>query len=136
MVTSMATQRLSPRQVAQIFRMDGPDRYDYFIREVVASQQVWGLDEEGWALGADNNGKATFPLWPAKELAAACASGPWQGFEPAEITLEDLIEELLPMLKKDGVLPSLVRSPDGRSVLADVDQILEDLYQELEATGP
>lgn len=129
----MANQRLNPKQVGSIFKMDGPDRYDYFIREVVARQEVWGLDENGWAMGADANGKATFPLWPARELAAACAVGPWKGFQPAEITLEDLMEELLPMLKKDGVIPSLVRSPDGRSVLADVTQILEDLNTEMES---
>ncbi len=129
----MAAHRLSPKQVSAIFRLDGPDRYDYFIKQVVADQEVWGLSDQGWAMGADGNGNATFPLWPGRELAAACASGPWKGFHPEEITLEDLLEELLPMLKKDRVQPSILRSPDGKSVLAAVDQILEDLNSEMES---
>lgn len=116
-----------------IWKMDGPSRYDYFIKQVVAEGEAWGLFEEGWALGSDGKDNPTFPLWPSKELAKACAFGPWADFEPAEIAVEDLVEELLPMLRKDGVTPSVLRSPDGKSVLADVGQMLEDLEAEMSA---
>jgi len=112
--------------------MDGPSRYDYFIKQVVELGEAWGLFEDGWAMGSDEEGKPTFPLWPAQELAVACAVGPWAEFKPMEIALEDLVEELLPMLKKDNVTPSVLRSPDGQSVLASVDQMLEDLEAEME----
>lgn len=115
--------------------MDGPSRYDYFIKKIVEDGEAWGLFEEGWAMGSDGKGKATFPLWPGKELAQACATGPWAGFSPREIALEDLVEELLPMLQNDKVTPSVLRSPDGKSVLVNVEQILEDLDAEMEATA-
>jgi hypothetical protein len=126
---------MTPKQVESVFRMDGPSRYDYFIKKIVEDGEAWGLFEEGWAMGSDGKGKATFPLWPGKELAQACATGPWAGFSPREIALEDLVEELLPMLQNDKVTPSVLRSPDGKSVLVNVEQILEDLDAEMEATA-
>jgi hypothetical protein len=132
MISGMAIQRMSPKQVESIFRMDAAGRYGYFIEEAVTRQGVWGLFEDGWAMGTDEAGKPTFPLWPSKELALACAAGPWEGFKADEITLEDLIEELLPMLKKDGVIPSVLRSPDGKSVLPSVEDLIADLNDEME----
>jgi hypothetical protein len=127
----MASPKFNPRQAQSIFRLDGPSRYDHFIKEVVAQDGAWGLFDEGWAMGSDGAGKPTFPLWPSKELATACASGPWAEFKATEISLDDLVEELLPKLKEDQVTPSLVRSPDGKSVLPSVDQLIEDLQTEM-----
>jgi hypothetical protein len=127
----MHSEMLSAKQVDAVIHMDGPDRYDYFIKKVVADGEAWGLFEDGWAMGSDAQGKPTFPIWPGKEFAALCAVGPWAEFEPSEIDLEDLVEELLPKLKKDGITPSVLRSPDGKSVLASVDQMLEDLTTEM-----
>jgi hypothetical protein len=39
------------------------------------------------------------------------------------------------MLQNDKVTPSVLRSPDGKSVLVNVEQILEDLDAEMEATA-
>ena len=132
MKAGMAPPRIPHKQLEAIFRLDAAGRYEYFLEEVVAKQEAWGLFDDGWAMGTDAAGKPTFPLWPARELAAACAMGPWEEFKPQEISLEDLLEELLPMLKKDGVTPSLLRSPDGRSVLPEVDDLIADLNSEME----
>jgi hypothetical protein len=98
----MATRPISPKQIEAVLKLSGPSRYDHFIKRVVDSQRAWGLWDEGWAMGSDDLGKQTFQLWPAKEYAALSAAGLWAGYEPAEIPLEDLVNELLPKLQEDN----------------------------------
>jgi len=61
-------------------------------------------------MGADDDGRPTFPLWPASEYAALCAMETWDGYEPTEISRTDLVHELLPKLLDDGVRPSVFRT--------------------------
>ena len=122
---------ISPKQIEAVLKLDGPKRYDHFIKQVVDCEQVWGLYCDGWAMGTDDSGKPTFPLWPAKEYAEFSAEGLWAEYEPAEIPLDELVDELLPKLKEDGVGPSVFRTPEGQSVMPSIEQIVADLRNEM-----
>jgi hypothetical protein len=90
------------------------ERYRQFVESAAAQHKVWGLWRDGWALGKNAEGKLVFPLWPDKDKAQPCAVGPWKGFEPEEIPVEDLLDQLLPQLAKDDVSAS-VFPPPGES---------------------
>ena len=127
----MSQRVVSPKQMEAILKLPGPERYDHFIKHVADCEEAWGLWRDGWAMGEDDSGAPTFPIWPAKDYAALSADGPWTGYEPASIPLDDLINELLPKLEEDEVKPSIFRTPQGDAVMPDIPQLMADLQREM-----
>lgn len=127
----MAERKISEKQIESILKLDGPARYDHFVKQVIGWERVWGLYNDGWAMGSDDDGHPNFQLWPAREYAVLNAVGEWAGFEPSEIPLEDLINELLPKLRRDGVGLGVFRTPEGKSVMPSIDQLEDDLRNEM-----
>jgi hypothetical protein len=122
--------KVTPEQMEAVLRLDGPNRYSFFIKGVASFQEAWGLYDNGWAMLGDDDGKQVFPLWPAKEYAAACKTGSWANFEPRLISLQDLIEDVLPTLEKEGVLPGVFPTPERKTVTPEITQLLADLHTE------
>ncbi|MDA5564518.1 DUF2750 domain-containing protein [Cobetia sp. MMG027] len=78
------------------------DRYVYTVKKIADFEEGWGLYCNGWALtGADGN--EYFPIWPSQEAAMNCAVEHWSGYKPKSISVDYLMEELLPMLTEDNV---------------------------------
>lgn len=127
----MPERKISEKQIEALLKLDGPSRYDHFIKHVVDCEQAWGLYDDGWAMGADDDETPTFPFWPAKEYAILCATGVWSRYEPAEIPLDELVDVVLPQLKDEGVIPSIFRTPEGQAAMPSVDQLLADLRNEM-----
>jgi len=127
----MSSRTVSTKEIRAILKLPCPDRYNYFIKHIADTEEAWGLWNDGWAMGSDDSGRPTFPIWPAKDYAVLCADGPWSSYEPAAIPIQDLIEELLPKLKEDGVQPSIFRTPQGDAAMPSVLQILADLATEM-----
>ncbi|MGE8447250.1 MAG: DUF2750 domain-containing protein [Comamonas sp.] len=98
------------KQLESVLALPDKKRFDHFVKVVADRQEVWGLYQGGWALAATNDGVTVFPLWPAKDYAQLCAVCEWEGYEPRLITLAELMEDLFPKLKKDGVLPGVFSS--------------------------
>lgn len=90
-----------------LLRASNNSKYEYFIKKIVDYEEVWGLYNNGWATTQDENGNVMIPFWPKKEFAQYFASGEWEGNLPANIELDDFIEEWLPNMKKDGVKPAV-----------------------------
>lgn len=114
-----------------VLRLPGPERYEHFVKQVADWEQAFGLSKNGWALaarGADEH--RVFPLWPSGEYAKACAKDKWEGFEPTPISLNDLMEELLPKLQRDGTLVGVFYTPDGKGVIRQPADLAEDLRSE------
>jgi hypothetical protein len=109
------------------------ERYSYFVQVLVDEEQAWGLrNDEGWVLGSDPERGDILPLWPHSDFATACARGSWQDAVPAEIPLDDLLEELLPLLGEDHITVAAFPIPDGDSVLVTPDALGKDLLAEIE----
>lgn len=123
---------INQKQIDAVTALTGQKRYEHFIKTVVDWEEVWGLYQDGWALAATDDEKPVFPLWPAKEYAQLCAQKEWQGYVPESFDLDDFINELLPNLREDGVLPGIFYTPSDNGVTPRVDQILADLNSELE----
>jgi len=115
-----------------VVALPGAKRYEHFIKVVVNWEEVWGLYQDGWALAATDDGKKVFPVWPAKEYAALCAAREWSGYEPTSFSLDSLMDELLPNLKRDGVLLGVFYTPSDKGITPTIDQVLEDINHELE----
>ncbi|VXC85437.1 conserved hypothetical protein [Pseudomonas sp. 8Z] len=124
--------RINPKQLAAIIALTGEERYQYFVKVVSDWQEVWGLYMEGWALAGTDDGATVFPMWPAKEYAEACAENEWAGYEPKSFSLDELLNDLLPRLKSDGMLPGVFFVLSGKGVTPSVDQLALDIKVELQ----
>jgi hypothetical protein len=114
-----------------VLRLDGAARYQHFIKRVADSQTAWGLWHDGWALMQDDSGAEVFPLWPAREYAEASRTGDWAEYEPEQIDLADLIDELLPGLAMRSVLPGIFPTPRGKGVTPTVEELASALRAEM-----
>jgi len=124
--------KINQKQIESVIALPGEKRYEHFIKLVADWEEVWGLYQDGWALAETDDGQKVFPTWPAREYAELCANREWAGYKPASFSLDDFIEELLPNLKRDGVLPGVFYTPSDKGVTPTVDKVLADLSRELE----
>lgn len=109
------------------------ERYSYFVQLLVDEEEAWGLrNDEGWVLGSDPERGDILPLWPHSAYAEACARGTWDDAKPAEIPLQDLLEELLPLLAEDRITVAAFPTPEGDSVLIPPEELGRDLRTEIE----
>ena len=124
--------KISQEQLEAVVALPGPKRYAHFVKVVADWEEVWGLYNGGWALAATDEGRPVFPLWPAKEYALLCVAKDWTDYEPEPFPLEEFMNELLPKLRDDMVLPGIFYTPSDNAVTPTVDQLLADLNEELE----
>ncbi|MDX3775642.1 DUF2750 domain-containing protein [Chromatiaceae bacterium AAb-1] len=124
--------KISQKQIESVLALSGMKRYEHFIKIVVDWEEVWGLYQDGWAMAATEEGQNVFPLWPAKEYAELCAKDEWAGYKAESFSLSDFMNELLPNLKNDSVLPGIFYTPSDKGVTPTVNQVLDDLKKELE----
>lgn len=123
--------KVNSKQLAAVVALPGNKRYEHFIKVVTDNEQIWGLYNDGWALAADDNGTTVFPMWPAKEYAEICTEKEWAGYQPKAFSLDDLFNELLPKLKRDGVLPGVFFTPNSKGLTPPIEQLKHDINNEL-----
>jgi hypothetical protein len=122
---------LSKKQIEAVMALPASKRYEHFIKQIADWEEVWGLYLDGWALAADEDEIPAFPVWPAQEYASLCTGGDWERYEPKMIELDDFLNELLPVLNKDGVLISVFYLPQGVGVNVDPERLSSDIREEL-----
>jgi len=106
------------------------DRAVHLVQLVADWEEAWGLlDDQGWVVAKETD---AFPFWPHSDLARACARGNWEGAEPAAISLDELLADLLPLLEEDGLRAALFPTPDDPGVLLDAAELRRRLEAELE----
>lgn len=120
------------KEIEGVLKLDGPARLKHFVQRVVDEQRAWGLWNDGWASGEDDDGVPVFPLWPAREYAEMSRTGYWAGYEPKEIPLDDLLNALVPMLIEKRILPGVFPTPAGKWVIPTADGLCGALRKEME----
>ncbi len=118
-------------QYAAVVALSGPDRYSHFVRHVADVEEVWSLrTAEGWVLASAENGRQLVPVWPHPRYAAACATGNWQGAEPAQIPLDRWLEAWTSGMQRDGRDVTVFPTPSGQGVVVPPQRLHDDLLKE------
>lgn len=126
------TWELSEAERRQVLAMPARERYGLFLQITVDWEEAWGLHSpEGWVLSSGGDGRDLLPLWPHPDFAEACAHGSWEGTSPAAVPLDELLDDLLPLLEEDGIRVAVFPSPQGEGVLVDPGELGRDLRAEL-----
>ena len=123
--------KINPKQIEAILALPGPMRYSHFIKVAADQRKVWGLFSDGWALAATDDGEQAFPIWPANEYAALCNLDAWANYQPREIDLDALFEDLIPKLEESRTLIAVFPTPSNEGVTPDLKQLEADLRLEL-----
>jgi len=123
--------KITAKEMDSVVKLPGQKRYSYFVKRAADQKQVWGLWNNGWAMGITDEGTATIPIWPAKEYADLCKEGDWSGFQPKSIPLREFMHEMVPGLARDGVRVSIFDTPSGDSVFVSDEDLINGLEAEL-----
>lgn len=120
------------KKIENILKMSESERYDYFVRKVADFEQLWGLNNNGWALLGDDKGNRILPIWPEKEFAQLCAVDQWKSYSPEVIELNNFLEKWIPGMLNDKTMLNVFLTPNSKGTVVSPDQLDEDLQDELE----
>jgi hypothetical protein len=124
---------LSPEERRKVLSFAPRERYGLFLQLTADWEEAWGLHSaDGWVLSSGEDGRDVFPLWPHPAFAEACARGSWEGTSPEAVPLDELLDDLLPLLAEDGIRVAIFPSPEGEGVLVTPEELRRDLKAELE----
>lgn len=121
--------------VKTMVRLAAPQRYEYFVERVAATHEVWGLYRDGWALATKDDGTLVFAMWPDREFALLCAEFEWEGYAPQAFALDELLDDLLPQLAQDGLVPGVFRTPGSKGTMPTPGLLRADLAAALRSRG-
>jgi hypothetical protein len=122
---------LSREEIVATVALSGSKRYEYWIRQVVAQQQVWSLWQDGWSLAGDDSGNELVPVWPHSVYAEFCATAEWGKYIPKVIDWVSWLEKWLPGIEKDNRRIAVFPIPNNRGVVVEAKRLKFDLEKEL-----
>ncbi|HEX9944867.1 MAG TPA: DUF2750 domain-containing protein [Thermoanaerobaculia bacterium] len=124
------TWEIEEDEIRRFLALPAGDRAVSFFQLTADWEEAWGLkDLDGWVVAKETD---ALPLWPHSAFAAACAHGPWQGTLPEAVSLDDLLDDLLPILAEDGLRVAVFPAPDDPGTLLSPGEFRERLERELE----
>ncbi len=116
-------------EAAQLLALPAADRALAFFQLAADWEEVWGLrDADGWLIAKETY---ALPLWPHAVFAAACARGAWEGALPEPLPVDDLLEDLLPLLEEDGLRVAVFPVPEDPGILKSPGEVRDRLEAEL-----
>jgi len=124
------TWEIDEEEVRQTLALPAGERAAAFFQLAADWEEAWGLkDSAGWIVSRDSE---SLPLWPHSAFAEACARGAWEDAAPAAISIDELLEGLLPLLEEDGLRVAVFPAPDDAGTVLSLRELRERLEQELE----
>lgn len=126
--------QLRPDEIDKLFKKPGEKRYEYFVKKVADTEEVYGLaDEEGWALiGDDDTDADIIPLFPHVESAERFRVE--NDFEEYGIGIVDVNEllEWLDEMQTEKMLVAVFPNLEISGVVIAPERLKEDIMVELE----
>lgn len=124
------TWEVTEDEAQRLLALPAEDRATAFFQLLADWEEAWGLrDGQGWIVAKDTG---ALPLWPHEDLAAACARAPWEGAEPEPVSIDELLDDLLPLLEEDGLGIAVFPTPDDPGALMALGDFRQRLERELE----
>ncbi|GAA3934930.1 DUF2750 domain-containing protein [Chitinophaga oryziterrae] len=103
---------MNNHKVQNIIKLSKEERFSYFVNKIVDFEQIWGLNNDGWAVLGSQENAVVMPFWPEENFAERCISEEWRGFRPQAISLQDFLDKWLPGMEKDNRLVAVFYFPE------------------------
>ena len=78
-------------------------RFDYLVKQVLETQQVWILTDEHGCVMLNTEDEDCVPVWPSEDFAKDWATGDWQACQPKAIELKTWLQRWTEGLTGDEV---------------------------------
>ena len=118
-------------EIASVLRLTPDRQYAYLVSKAVDWLELWSCKSaDGWVLSSHGN-RECVPLWPAAAYAGLCCKDEWAGAAPEAIALDLLIARWLPGMERDNRLAAVFPTPNGRMIVVEPRQLLEDIEEML-----
>ncbi|MCJ8162757.1 DUF2750 domain-containing protein [Acinetobacter zhairhuonensis] len=101
--------------------------YKQFIENMVAQGSIVALYQEGWAMCTTPTGQRGFAIWQSKSLAKLMIKDTWADYQVQEISLKNLVEQLIPYLRQQKTTLAMDLTPDGHNLMVLPEKFLLDL---------
>lgn len=129
---------LTPKQIEEILAKKPEKRYNYFIKTVVETEEIWGLadQDDGWLMledDEDTNASDVIAVFPQREFAEHfCKAGAFEDeFKAEPIDLYEFME-WLEDFEADGVTVGVFPTPDFQCAVMYPQRVADDLNAELD----
>jgi hypothetical protein len=125
--------QLRPEEVDKLFKKPAEKRYEYFIKKVCDTEEVYGLaDEEGWALLSDDDDDTDIiPLFPHIEAAERFrVEGDFEEYGIGVLDVHELLEWLDDM-KDEKMMVAIFPNLELSGVVYEPERLQKDLIKEL-----
>lgn len=124
---------MNPDERSEVRAMNGEERYDYFLSEVLEERDIWILvntDNRFLKIVSEGEGAAYLPVWPNSEFAADYAEGATD-LSPKSISLPDFFKKWVPGLTRDGLDVGVFPGADNELWITEPEDLKRDLQDEL-----
>lgn len=124
---------MSSEQLDSVLELDGEERYDYFLSQVLEEREIWILvnsESRFLSIVSEDDGVAHLPVWPSSEFAVEYAKGS-DDLTPKSISLPDFFKKWVPGLSKDGLHIGVFPGLDKTVWITEPDELKKDLQDEL-----
>lgn len=118
---------LSMDECVQLLASSDDVRFDYFLKRIQTSDQVWSLsNDEGYVMVETDEGDCVM-VWPDAEFAAQWAVDEWDDCEPVSISLDEFKSTWLPSLRADEIDVAVFPNIEDEGKLLTAKDLIEYL---------
>ncbi|BES73161.1 DUF2750 domain-containing protein [Marinobacter nanhaiticus D15-8W] len=124
---------MSSEPLETILELDGEERFDYFLDNVLEEREIWILvnqDNHFLKIVSEDDGIAYLPVWPSAAFAAKYAEGA-DGLTPRNLSLPEFFKKWVPGLQKDGLEVGVFPGTDDTLWITPAADLKNDLQDEL-----
>jgi len=121
------SEELSVEQRVHLLASADDERMAYFVKQVIASEQVWSLsNEEGFVMVETDEGDCVM-VWPDADFAAQWAVDDWDDCEPVSVPLAEFKANWLPSLAADKIDIAVFPNIEDEGKLIKANELAEAL---------
>lgn len=126
--------QLTNKEIDEILGRKPESRYKYFIRTVVAEEEIWGLaDDEGWLMLEDDaDNSDVIAVFPNPEFAEIFQEK--AGFGEFHVEALDLYEffEWMDDFEQENIKVGVFPTPDFHCAVMPAERLREDFQAEFD----
>ncbi len=126
---------MSNDQITQILELNGEERYDYFLSQVVEDREIWILvnsENRFLKIASEDGDLEHLPVWPSSDFASEYAKDSGD-LTPKSVSLPDFFKKWVPGLTKDGLDVGVFPGLDKTLWITEPEELKRDLQEELSA---
>ncbi|MBK1701485.1 DUF2750 domain-containing protein [Thiococcus pfennigii] len=128
---------LDDAERARVLALSADEQYRHFIERALADGEVWTLrGPGGFVAYRGEDGEPCFPFWPHPDYALALANDDWSDCRPEPLPLDRFMDRWLPGMARDGRQLAVFPTPAGQGLIADPQELLDDLVAARERADP